>query len=45
MINNGTSALGSAITMSRQGFAFARDEGLFWNYKYVKLIVQKKANQ
>uniref|UniRef100_A0A8H7K3Z7 Uncharacterized protein n=1 Tax=Bionectria ochroleuca TaxID=29856 RepID=A0A8H7K3Z7_BIOOC len=33
MINNGTSALGSAITMSRQGFAFARDEGLFWNDK------------
>ncbi|KAK3618903.1 hypothetical protein LTR22_026194 [Elasticomyces elasticus] len=33
IINNGTSALGSAITMSRQGYAFARDGGLFWNDK------------
>ncbi|KAF5975974.1 choline transporter protein [Fusarium bulbicola] len=24
-------SLGSAITMSRRGFAFARDNGLFWN--------------
>ncbi|KAF5009103.1 hypothetical protein FDECE_4655 [Fusarium decemcellulare] len=31
IINNGTSALGSAVTMSRQGYAFARDGGLFWN--------------
>ncbi|KAE8343714.1 hypothetical protein BDV24DRAFT_149334 [Aspergillus arachidicola] len=31
IINNATSALGSAVTMSRQGYAFARDGGLFWN--------------
>lgn len=37
IINNGTSALGSAVTMSRQGFAFARDGGLFWNAKLVEL--------
>ncbi|CAI6089038.1 unnamed protein product [Clonostachys chloroleuca] len=40
MINNGTSALGSAITMSRQGFAFARDEGLFWNDKLTAISPQ-----
>jgi len=33
LVNNGTSALGSAVTMSRQGYAFARDGGLFWNSK------------
>lgn len=33
MVNNGTSALGSAVAMSRQGFAFARDGGLFFNSK------------
>lgn len=34
IVNNGTSALGSAVAMSRQGYAFARDGGLFWNSKY-----------
>lgn len=33
IINQGASALGSAVTMSRQGYAFARDGGLFWNHK------------
>ncbi|KEZ46730.1 hypothetical protein SAPIO_CDS0006 [Scedosporium apiospermum] len=37
MMNNGTSALGSAVTMTRQGFAFARDGGLFWNSKLVEV--------
>ncbi|KAJ3549181.1 hypothetical protein NM208_g74 [Fusarium decemcellulare] len=37
IVNNGTSALGSAVTMSRQGYAFARDGGLFWNSKLVEL--------
>ncbi|KAH6712496.1 amino acid/polyamine transporter I [Leptodontidium sp. MPI-SDFR-AT-0119] len=37
IVNNGTSALGSAVTMSRQGYAFARDGGLFWNSKLVQL--------
>ncbi|KAL2838651.1 amino acid/polyamine transporter I [Aspergillus pseudoustus] len=36
LINNGTSALGSAVAMSRQGYAFARDGGLFWNRKLVE---------
>ncbi|KAL4902152.1 amino acid/polyamine transporter I [Aspergillus multicolor] len=36
MINNGTSALGSAVTMSRQGYTFARDGGLFWNSKLIE---------
>ncbi|CAI0648713.1 unnamed protein product [Colletotrichum noveboracense] len=35
IINQGASALGSAVTMSRQGYAFARDGGLFWNHKIV----------
>lgn len=38
MVNNGTSALGSGVAMSRQGFAFARDGGLFFNSKYDFLI-------
>ncbi|KAK9238964.1 choline transport protein [Lipomyces kononenkoae] len=37
IINNGTSALGSAVSMSRQGYAFARDGGLFWNSKLTEL--------
>ncbi|KAH7009659.1 amino acid/polyamine transporter I [Ilyonectria destructans] len=37
IVNNGTSALGSAITMSRQGYAFARDGGLFWNERLTQL--------
>lgn len=37
IVNNGTSALGSGLTMSRQGYAFARDGGLFWNAKWVWL--------
>ncbi|KAJ4129601.1 hypothetical protein NW754_003883 [Fusarium falciforme] len=37
LINNGTSALGSAVTMSRQGYAFARDGGLIWNAKLTEL--------
>lgn len=37
MINNGTSALGAAVAMSRQGYAFARDGGLFWNSKLIEL--------
>ncbi|PYH77017.1 hypothetical protein BO82DRAFT_406628 [Aspergillus uvarum CBS 121591] len=36
IINNATSALGSAVTMSRQGYAFARDGGLFWNAQLTK---------
>ncbi|KAL3455343.1 amino acid/polyamine transporter I [Aspergillus heterothallicus] len=36
MVNNGTSALGSAVAMSRQGYAFARDGGLFWNSKLIE---------
>lgn len=35
IVNNATSALGSAVAMSRQGYAFARDGGLFWNSKCV----------
>ncbi|GAM36589.1 hypothetical protein TCE0_018f05789 [Talaromyces pinophilus] len=35
IVNNGTSALGSGLTMSRQGYAFARDGGLFWNAKLI----------
>ncbi|SCV36466.1 uncharacterized protein FFB14_06113 [Fusarium fujikuroi] len=31
LVNMVASSLGSAITMSRQGYAFARDNGLFWN--------------
>ncbi|KAH8686262.1 hypothetical protein BGZ61DRAFT_479377 [Ilyonectria robusta] len=31
IIKNGTSALRSDIAMSRQGYAFSRDGGLFWN--------------
>lgn len=34
LVNMIASSLGSAITMSRQGYAFARDNGLFWNDKY-----------
>lgn len=34
IINNATSALGSAVTMSRQGYAFARDGGLIQNARY-----------
>ncbi|KAI9928663.1 hypothetical protein ASPWEDRAFT_168636 [Aspergillus wentii DTO 134E9] len=37
ILNNGTSALGSAVMMSRQGYAFARDGGLFWNHKLIEL--------
>ncbi|KAJ0274368.1 hypothetical protein COL940_009351 [Colletotrichum noveboracense] len=37
IINQGASALGSAVTMSRQGYAFARDGGLFWNHKLTEL--------
>ncbi|KAK9371393.1 choline transport protein [Lipomyces kononenkoae] len=37
IVNNGTSALGSAVSMSRQGYAFARDGGLFWNSKLTEL--------
>ncbi|RAL05475.1 uncharacterized protein BO80DRAFT_398059 [Aspergillus ibericus CBS 121593] len=37
IINNGASALGSAVTMSRQGYAFARDGGLLWNSKLIEL--------
>jgi choline transport protein len=37
LINNATSALGSAVTMSRQGYAFARDGGLLWNKKLTQL--------
>ncbi|KAJ0414466.1 amino acid/polyamine transporter I [Aspergillus carlsbadensis] len=36
IINNGTSALASAVAMSRQGYAFARDGGLFWNSKLIE---------
>ncbi|KAE8327938.1 amino acid/polyamine transporter I [Aspergillus sergii] len=36
IINNATSALGSAVTMSRQGYAFARHGGLFWNSRLIK---------
>ncbi|RBQ78731.1 hypothetical protein FVER14953_04316 [Fusarium verticillioides] len=35
LVNMVASSLGSAITMSRQGYAFARDNGLFWNDKLV----------
>ncbi|KAF4924291.1 Choline transport protein [Colletotrichum viniferum] len=37
IINQGASALGSAVTMSRQGYAFARDGGLFWSHKLTEL--------
>ncbi|KAF5654042.1 choline transporter [Fusarium sp. NRRL 25303] len=37
LVNMVASSLGSAITMSRQGYAFARDNGLFWNDKLVHL--------
>ncbi|CRG89732.1 Choline transport protein [Talaromyces islandicus] len=37
IVNNGSSALGSAVTMSRQGYAFARDGGLFCNSKLTEL--------
>ncbi|SCO47912.1 uncharacterized protein FFMR_08884 [Fusarium fujikuroi] len=37
LVNMVASSLGSAITMSRQGYAFARDNGLFWNEKLVHL--------
>lgn len=37
LVNNSTSALGSAVTMSRQGYAFARDGGLMWNSKLTEL--------
>lgn len=34
LINMVASSLGSGITMSRQGYAFARDNDLFWNDWY-----------
>ncbi|KAG5743892.1 hypothetical protein H9Q72_012139 [Fusarium xylarioides] len=37
LVNMVGSSLGSAITMSRQGFAFARDIGLFWNERLTYL--------
>ncbi|PWY95325.1 hypothetical protein BO94DRAFT_553237 [Aspergillus sclerotioniger CBS 115572] len=37
IINNTASALGSAVTMSRQGYAFARDGGLLWNSKLIEM--------
>ncbi|KAG7409202.1 Choline transport protein [Fusarium oxysporum f. sp. rapae] len=37
LVNMIASSLGSAITMSRQGFAFARDNGLFWNKRLTYL--------
>lgn len=37
LVNNGASALGAAVTTSRQGYAFARDGGLFWNSKLIEL--------
>ncbi|KAH6896037.1 amino acid/polyamine transporter I [Thelonectria olida] len=37
LINMAASSLGSGITMSRQGYAFARDSGLFWNDWLTKL--------
>ncbi|KAL6406638.1 amino acid permease [Ilyonectria robusta] len=37
IIKNGTSALRSDIAMSRQGYAFSRDGGLFWNERLTRL--------
>ncbi|KAH6685854.1 amino acid/polyamine transporter I, partial [Plectosphaerella plurivora] len=42
IVNNGTSALGSGVTMSRQGYAFARDGGLFWNTKLTEISPRTK---
>ncbi|KAM5349527.1 hypothetical protein ACJ41O_006032 [Fusarium nematophilum] len=37
LVNMAASSLGSAVTMSRQGYAFARDSGLFWNQRLTQL--------